>query len=283
VPLLRRLWRLHEGPVTTRVASPAAGDTTAETGPGVRGSDPVYTAGLNPHGAGKPGGCFGCLLATDCSARYRRVGVLPAIDEGAAELTGKGRDVELSRIHDLKRSPRRPSRPGARRPRSWRSTRQPRTYAQVIEARGFEAAKGRRPDASRQEKRNFARMAAAVPTWMGRTRWRPLAAPAEIQPRSPGRRDLRSRGRDTRRVRAPPEAGAPDAMRWPARSSSTGPERATQPMADGQRVASWSTKWTYRSKRERLMGIYSSPSATRRTPTWHCATPSPSFATLPAP
>jgi alkanesulfonate monooxygenase SsuD/methylene tetrahydromethanopterin reductase-like flavin-dependent oxidoreductase (luciferase family) len=49
VPLLRRLWRLHEGPVKHRGRFYSLDLTpTAEIEPPLRADIPVYTAGVNP-------------------------------------------------------------------------------------------------------------------------------------------------------------------------------------------------------------------------------------------
>jgi probable F420-dependent oxidoreductase len=100
VPLLRRLWRLHEGPVdhdgqfyTVHVAP------TADMAPPLRADVPVYLAGVNPlmvraSGAVADGLVGHPMFTTD----YLNAVVRPAIAQGAAEAARSTADVAITGI-----------------------------------------------------------------------------------------------------------------------------------------------------------------------------------------
>jgi probable F420-dependent oxidoreductase len=165
VPLLRRLWRLHEGPVThegrfyrCRVIP------TAETGPGVRDQIPVYTAGVNPRMVQVAGRVSDGLLGHPLfSARYVEEVVLPAIDEGRRRADRDGAPVELVGIMicAIAEDAEQARREAAAQLAFYAA---PKTYAPLLDASGFGTAGQAVRDAFAE--RDFARMAAAVPDGM---------------------------------------------------------------------------------------------------------------------
>jgi alkanesulfonate monooxygenase SsuD/methylene tetrahydromethanopterin reductase-like flavin-dependent oxidoreductase (luciferase family) len=97
VPLLRRLWRLHEGTVKHDGRFYRCHVTpTAETAPGVRDDIPVYTAGVNPRMV-QVAGCVsdGLLDHPLFSRGYVDEVVRPAIAEGKRRGAREDAHVEL--------------------------------------------------------------------------------------------------------------------------------------------------------------------------------------------
>jgi probable F420-dependent oxidoreductase len=100
VPLLRRLWRLHEGPVrhegrfyTVDIAP------TAEITPPPRTDIPVYTAGVNPRmieAAGRV--ADGLICHPTITDRYLLDVALPAIARGAARAGRSTGDIKLKGV-----------------------------------------------------------------------------------------------------------------------------------------------------------------------------------------
>jgi probable F420-dependent oxidoreductase len=100
VPLLRRLWRLHEGPVWHEGRFYSVDITpTAEIGPPLRAEIPVYTAGVNPRmieAAGRV--ADGLICHPTITDRYLRDVALPAIERGATRAGRSPGDVKLKGI-----------------------------------------------------------------------------------------------------------------------------------------------------------------------------------------
>lgn len=165
VPLLRRLWRLHEGPVEHEGRFYRCRVTpTAETEPGVRDEIPVYTAGVNPRMVQVAGRVSDGLLGHPLfSARYVEDVVRPAIAEGQRRADRNGAPVELVGIvicaiaDDADQA----RREAAAQLAFYAA---PKTYARVLDASGFGAV----GEAVREAfaERDFPRMAAAVPEEM---------------------------------------------------------------------------------------------------------------------
>jgi probable F420-dependent oxidoreductase len=100
VPLLRRLWRLHEGPVRHEGRFYSVDITpTAEIGPPLRAEIPVYTAGVNPRmieAAGRV--ADGLICHPTITDRYLRDVALPAIERGATRAGRSPGNVKLKGI-----------------------------------------------------------------------------------------------------------------------------------------------------------------------------------------
>jgi probable F420-dependent oxidoreductase len=165
VPLLRRLWRLHEGPVRHDGRFYHLDVTpTAEMTPPVRPGIPVYTAGVNTRMVEVAGrvsdGFLGHPLFTP--AYYDDV-VRPVIAAGAARA---GRDESQVQIAGLVICSVADDEAQARREAAQQIAfyAAPRTYAPVIEAAGFGAAGERIRQAFGS--RDLAAMPAAVPDAM---------------------------------------------------------------------------------------------------------------------
>jgi probable F420-dependent oxidoreductase len=98
VPLLRRLWRLHEGPVRHEGRFYSVDITpTAEISPPLRTGIPVYTAGVNPRmieAAGRV--ADGLICHPTVTDRYLEEVTLPAIERGTAKVGRATRDVKLT-------------------------------------------------------------------------------------------------------------------------------------------------------------------------------------------
>jgi alkanesulfonate monooxygenase SsuD/methylene tetrahydromethanopterin reductase-like flavin-dependent oxidoreductase (luciferase family) len=97
VPLLRRLWRLHEGPVEHEGRFYRCRITpTAETSPGVRDEIPVYTAGVNPRMIQVAGRVADGMLGHPLFSRGYVDGVVrPALEEGMSRSNREDARVEL--------------------------------------------------------------------------------------------------------------------------------------------------------------------------------------------
>jgi probable F420-dependent oxidoreductase len=100
VPLLRRLWRLHEGPVRHRGRFYSVDIApTAEIGPPLRTEIPVYTAGVSPRmieAAGRV--ADGLICHPTVTGRYLQDVVLPAVARGAARAGRSGGGITLKGI-----------------------------------------------------------------------------------------------------------------------------------------------------------------------------------------
>jgi probable F420-dependent oxidoreductase len=166
VPLLRRLWRLHEGPVAHDGRFYRCHVTpTAETTAGVRDRIPVYTAGVNPRMIQVAGRVSDGLLGHPLfSRRYLEEVVRPAVEAGRVkgerpsdarvELVG----VVICAIADDADQARRE----AAAQLAFYSA--PKTYGTLLDASGFGAA----GEAVRSAfaDRDFGAMAAAIPDAM---------------------------------------------------------------------------------------------------------------------
>jgi probable F420-dependent oxidoreductase len=162
LPLLRRLWRLHEGPVRHDGRFYHLDLTpSAEMTEPVRTEIPLYTAGVNTRMvevAGRVGdGLIGHPLF---SARYYDEVVRPAIARGAAKTGRKAEHVQIAGmiicvVSDDEEQARREA---AAQIAFYAA---PRTYGTVVEVSGFGAA-GEKIRAAFAE-RDFDAMAAAVP------------------------------------------------------------------------------------------------------------------------
>jgi probable F420-dependent oxidoreductase len=165
IPLLRRLWRLDEGPVRHDGRFYHVDVTpTAEMGPPVRTDIPVFTAGVNTRMVQVAGrvadGFLGHPLFTP---RYYDDAVRPAIAVGAAKA---GRDPAQVEITGLVISSVSDDEEQARREAAAQIAfyAAPRTYGTVVEAAGFGAAGERIREAFAAHE--FDAMAKAVPDAM---------------------------------------------------------------------------------------------------------------------
>jgi probable F420-dependent oxidoreductase len=165
VPLLRRLWRLHEGPVEHDGRFYRCHVTpTAETEPGVRDEIPVYTAGVNPRMVQVAGRVSDGLLGHPLfSHQYVEEVVAPAIAEGKRRAEREETDVELVGIVicSIAEDPEQARREVAAQLAFYAA---PKTYGALLEASGFGAAGQAIRDAFAE--RDFAQMAASVPDRM---------------------------------------------------------------------------------------------------------------------
>ncbi len=148
VPLLRRIWRLHEGPVKHEGRFYSMNLTaTAEVLPPVSGQIPIFTAGVNRRMIETAGRVSdGLVCHPTFSSRYVQEVVRPAIAAGA-ERTGRDpADVEivgmlLCSVHDEEETARREL---AAQLAFYAA---PRAYAPMLEASGFGAEAERIRDA----------------------------------------------------------------------------------------------------------------------------------------
>jgi len=165
VPLLRRLWRLHEDAVVHDGRFYHCNVVpTAEVGPPVRSDIPVYTAGVSPRMIQTAGrvadGLLGHVLF---SPRYVEEVVRPAIDEGRAKTGREDAHVETvgivitSTADDADQA----RREVAAQIGFYCA---PKTYGTLLELSGF-AAEGERIRSAFAQ-RDFAAMTAAVPDAM---------------------------------------------------------------------------------------------------------------------
>jgi probable F420-dependent oxidoreductase len=165
VPLLRRLWRLHEGPVKHDGRFYHCHVTpTAETDPGVRDEIPVYTAGVNPRMVQVAGRVSDGLLGHPLFSRaYIDDVVRPAIDEGKRRADREQAHVELVGIVvcSIAEDAEQARREAASQLAFYAA---PKTYGALLEASGFGEAGETIREAFAE--RDFARMAAAVPDGM---------------------------------------------------------------------------------------------------------------------
>jgi probable F420-dependent oxidoreductase len=100
IPLLRRLWRLHEGPVRHTGRFYRLDITpTAETGPPVRADIPVFTAGVNRRMIEVAGRVADGFLGHPLfGAAYYDEIVRPAIDAGAAHSARDPARIEIAAV-----------------------------------------------------------------------------------------------------------------------------------------------------------------------------------------
>jgi probable F420-dependent oxidoreductase len=100
VPLLRRLWRLHEGPVRHEGRFYSVDITpTAEIEPPLRPDIPVYTAGVNPRMIEVAGRVAdGLLCHPTITDRYLDDVARPAIARGAAKAGRDAAEVKLAGV-----------------------------------------------------------------------------------------------------------------------------------------------------------------------------------------
>jgi probable F420-dependent oxidoreductase len=165
LPLLRRLWRLHEGPVRHdgRFYHVDVAPTAEMTAP-VRADIPLFTAGVNTRMVQVAGrvadGFIGHPLFTP---RYYDDVVRPAIEVGAAKAGRDASRVEIAAlvIGSVAQDEEQARREAAAQIAFYAA---PRTYATVVEGTGFAAAGQRIRDAFGS--RDFDAMAAAVPDAM---------------------------------------------------------------------------------------------------------------------
>jgi probable F420-dependent oxidoreductase len=165
VPLLRRLWRLHEGPVAHEGRFYHCRITpTAETTPGVRDEIPVFTAGVNPRMVEVAGRVSDGLLGHPLFSRaYVDDVVRPAIEAGQRRAGREAARVELVGIVicAIAGDAEQARREAAAQLAFYAA---PKTYGPLLEASGFGAA-GAEIRAAFAE-RDFDRMTAAVPQAM---------------------------------------------------------------------------------------------------------------------
>ena len=100
VPLLRRLWRLHEGPVKHEGRFYSLDITpTADIAPPVREEIPIFTAGVNARMIEVAGRVSnGLICHPTMSYRFLEDVVRPAIDRGAQKAGRDARDVALTGV-----------------------------------------------------------------------------------------------------------------------------------------------------------------------------------------
>jgi probable F420-dependent oxidoreductase len=100
VPLLRRLWRLHEGPVRHEGRFYSVDITpTADLEPPLRPAIPVYTAGVNARMTEVAGRVSdGLICHPTLTGRYLDEVVRPAIARGAAKTGRSPEDVRLKGV-----------------------------------------------------------------------------------------------------------------------------------------------------------------------------------------
>jgi alkanesulfonate monooxygenase SsuD/methylene tetrahydromethanopterin reductase-like flavin-dependent oxidoreductase (luciferase family) len=165
VPLLRRLWRLHEGPVEHDGRFYRCHVTpTAETEPGVRETIPVYTAGVNARMVQVAGRVSDGLLGHPLFSRqYVDEIVRPAIDEGKRKGEREDAPVELVGIIicSIADDADQARREVAAQLGFYSA---PKTYGALLDVSGFGPA-GQQIRTAFAE-RDFAAMAAAVPDGM---------------------------------------------------------------------------------------------------------------------
>jgi probable F420-dependent oxidoreductase len=165
VPLLRRLWRLHEGPVAHEGRFYRCNVVpTAEVEEPLRTEIPVYTAGVSPRMIQTAGrvadGLLGHVLF---SPRYVEEVVVPAIDEGRAK-TGR-EDAPVEKVGIVITSAHEDADQARREVAAQIGFYcAPKSYATLLELSGF-ASEGERVRAAFAE-RDFAAMTAAVPDTM---------------------------------------------------------------------------------------------------------------------
>jgi probable F420-dependent oxidoreductase len=165
IPLLRSLWRLHEGPVRHDGRFYHVDVTpTAEMEPPPRTGIPVFTAGVNTRMVQVAGRVSDGFLGHPLfSPRYYDDVVRPAIAAGAAK---SGRDAGLVQIAGLVICSVHDDEAQARREAAAQIAfyAAPRTYGTVVEVAGFAGAGERIRQAFAS--RDFDAMAAAVPDAM---------------------------------------------------------------------------------------------------------------------
>jgi probable F420-dependent oxidoreductase len=165
IPLLRSLWRLHEGPVRHDGRFYHLDITpTAEMTPPPRTDIPVYTAGVNTRMVEVAGRVSDGFLGHPLfSARYYDDVVLPAIAAGAAKTGREAKGVQVAGlvICSVSDDEAQARREVAAQIAFYAA---PRTYGTVIEVAGFADAGERIREAF--SSRDFDTMAAAVPDAM---------------------------------------------------------------------------------------------------------------------
>jgi alkanesulfonate monooxygenase SsuD/methylene tetrahydromethanopterin reductase-like flavin-dependent oxidoreductase (luciferase family) len=163
--LLRRLWRLHEGPVEHDGRFYHCHVTpTAETSAPVRDDIPVFTAGVNPRMVQVAGRVADGLLGHPLFSRsYVDDVVRPAIAEGKRRGEREDAHVELVAvlICSIADDADQARREAAAQLGFYAA---PKTYGALLDASGFGAAGETIRDAFAS--RDFARMTAAVPDAM---------------------------------------------------------------------------------------------------------------------
>ena len=100
IPLLRRLWRLHEGPVKHRGRFYSLDITpTADIQPPLRPEMPIYTAGVNARMIEVAGRVSdGLICHPTLTGRYLHDVVRPAIERGASRTGRPAGDVALKGV-----------------------------------------------------------------------------------------------------------------------------------------------------------------------------------------
>jgi len=138
VPLLRRLWHLHEGPVVHEGRFYSCNITpTADIQAPVRPEIPIFTAGVNARMIEVAGRvCDGLICHPTLTDRYLEEVARPAVERGAAK-TGRDaaavklKGVIITSIHD---DPARARREAAAQIAFYVA---PKAYGPVMEASGF--------------------------------------------------------------------------------------------------------------------------------------------------
>jgi probable F420-dependent oxidoreductase len=140
IPLLRRIWKLHEGPVRHEGRFYSMNlSATAEVLPPVRDQIPIYTAGVNRRMIETAGRVSdGLVCHPTFSSRYVQEVVRPAIAKGAEKAGRDPGDVEvvgmlLCSVHENEEVARREL---AAQLAFYAA---PRAYAPMLEASGFAA------------------------------------------------------------------------------------------------------------------------------------------------
>jgi probable F420-dependent oxidoreductase len=165
LPLLRRLWRLHEGPVRHdgRFYHVEIAPTAEMTAP-LRDRIPLFTAGVNPRMVQAAGRVADGFLGHPLfSPRYVEEVVRPAVAAGAGRADRDPAEVEIAAlvICSVAADGDQARREAAAQIAFYAA---PRTYQNVLDVTGFASAGERIRAAFRQ--RDYAGMAAAVPDEM---------------------------------------------------------------------------------------------------------------------
>lgn len=140
VPLVRRLWRLHEGPVQHRGRFYDVDITpTADVAAPLRADVPIYTAGVNARMVEVAGRVSdGLICHPTLTDRYLDEVIRPAIARGAAKTGRSAQDVALKGviICSISDDPQQARREAAAQIAFYVA---PKSYGPVMEASGFGA------------------------------------------------------------------------------------------------------------------------------------------------
>jgi len=138
IPLLRRLWRLHEGPVKHEGRFYSLDITpTADIEPPLRTEIPIYTAGVNPRMIEVAGRVSdGLICHPTLTDRFLDDVVRPSVEKGAEKMGRHAKDVALKGvlICAISDDPAQARREAAAQIAFYVA---PKAYTPVMEASGF--------------------------------------------------------------------------------------------------------------------------------------------------